>query len=72
MPKKPTIYVHSYDPECEQLAAHFLQDDVGAQRPLDSREYVAYEERVRSLAADIQQAVEAWCNAQAEVDSEAE
>jgi hypothetical protein len=44
-----------YDPECETLAEHFLQDD-------DYTKYTKakHEARVRSLAQAIQDAVEEW------------
>jgi hypothetical protein len=58
-PTKPTIY---YDPECEKLAEHFLRDD----RLAHTEGHAA---RIHALAADIQQAVEAWCDANAEQDS---
>lgn len=42
-----------YDPACELLAQHFLQDETP-----ETQE--AYERRLQSLAAEIQQAVDAW------------
>jgi hypothetical protein len=50
-----------YDPECERLAEHFLHDD-----GFGRNEHAV---RVQSLAVEIQAAVEAWCDANAEADA---
>lgn len=42
-----------HDPNCDDLARHFLQDEPGSH---DAK----YEARVESLAEAIQQAVEGW------------
>ena len=44
-----------YDPECQTLAEHFLQDE-----PSTLATAPRYEQRVRSLAEAIQDAVEEW------------
>lgn len=45
-----------YDPHCDDLARHFLQDDT-MNTPATKG---IYESRVLSLAVAIQEAVEAW------------
>jgi hypothetical protein len=46
-----------HDPECETLAAHFLQSEVVH---LSVERHVTYAQAVESLAETIQAAVEGW------------
>ena len=45
-----------YDPTCQDLAEHFLQEEPFLSAPADQ-----HRQRVAALSDAIQQAVEAWC-----------
>jgi hypothetical protein len=56
--REGVMVVSTWDPKCEALAEHFLQDEgpiLGSNEPSDRGE-----QRIKSLARAIQQAIEDW------------